>query len=124
MKVCLSSTGDNLDAQIDTRFGRCRYFLFIDTDGMEVEAMDNANIASAGGAGIRSAQLVADKGAEVLITGNVGPNAFDVLSAAGIKIYSGASGSIKDALEKLKTGGLNETGGPDVGSKFGFGGGK
>ena len=122
MKVCLSSMGDNLDAQIDTRFGRCRYFLFVDTDSMEVEAVDNANIASAGGAGIRSAQLVADKGAKVLITGNVGPNAFDVLSAAGIKIYSGVSGSIKDALEKLKTGELNETGSPDVGSKFGFGG--
>jgi predicted Fe-Mo cluster-binding NifX family protein len=124
MKVCLSSAGDNLDAQIDTRFGRCRYFLFVDTDSMEVEAVDNANIASAGGAGIRSAQLIADKGAEVLLTGNVGPNAFDVLNAAGIKIYSGLSGSVKEALENLKTGELNETTGPDVGNKFGFGGNK
>jgi predicted Fe-Mo cluster-binding NifX family protein len=124
MKVCLSSTGVNLEAQIDTRFGRCRYFLFVDTDSMEVEAVDNANIASAGGAGIRSAQLIADKGAEVLLTGNVGPNAFDVLNAAGIKIYSGLSGSVKEVLEKLKTGELNETTGPDVGNKFGFGGNK
>ena len=122
MKVCLSSTGDNLDAQIDMCFGRCRYFLFVDTDSMEFEAVDNANIASAGGAGIRSAQLIADKEAQVLLSGNVGPNAFDVLNAAGIKIYSGISGSIKEALEKLKSGELNETSGPDVGSKFGFGG--
>jgi len=122
MKVCLSSTGDNLDAQIDMRFGRCRYFLFVDTDSMKFEAVDNANIASAGGAGIRSAQLIADKEAQVLLSGNVGPNAFDVLNAAGIKIYSGISGSIKEALEKLKSGELNETSGPDVGSKFGFGG--
>jgi predicted Fe-Mo cluster-binding NifX family protein len=91
---------------------------------MEVEAVDNANIASAGGAGIRSAQLIVDKGAEVLLTGNVGPNAFDVLNAAGIKIYSGLSGSVKEALENLKTGELNETTGPDVGNKFGFGGNK
>jgi predicted Fe-Mo cluster-binding NifX family protein len=124
MKVCLSSTGDNLDAQIDTRFGRCRYFLFVDTDSMEVEAVDNANIASAGGAGIRSAQVIVDKEATVLLTGNVGPNAFDVLNAAGVKIYSGMSGSAKEAIEKLKSGELKETSGPDVGSKFGFGGNK
>ena len=124
MKVAMSSTGDNLDAQIDMRFGRCRYFLFVDTDSMEFEAVDNANIASAGGAGIRSAQLIADKEAQVLLTGNVGPNAFDVLSAAGIKVYSGLSGSIKEAIEKLKNGQLNETSGPDVGNKFGFGGNK
>ena len=120
MKVCLSSTGDNLEAQVDMRFGRCRYFLFVDTDTMEVEALDNANIASAGGAGIRSAQVVVDKEAKALITGNVGPNAFEVLSAAGIKVYSGFSGPIKDALGKLKDGELNETSSPDVGSKFGW----
>jgi predicted Fe-Mo cluster-binding NifX family protein len=124
MKIAISATDNNLDAQIDMRFGRCRYFLFVDTETLEFEAVDNANVAAAGGAGIRSAQLVADRGAQGLITGNVGPNAYDVLSSAGLKIYSGVSGSIKEAIEQLKNGKLNEISGPDVGNKFGFGGNK
>jgi predicted Fe-Mo cluster-binding NifX family protein len=96
----------------------------VDTESQEFEALDNANVAAAGGAGIRSAQLIADKGSEALISGNVGPNAFNVLSAAGIKVYSQASGSIKEALDKLKNGELTETTEPNVGNKFGFGGGR
>lgn len=124
MKVAISSTGPDLEAQIDMRFGRCRYFIIVDTESLEFEALDNANVAAAGGAGIRSAQLIADKGSEALISGNVGPNAFNVLSAAGIKVYSQASGSIKEALDKLKNGELTETTEPNVGNKFGFGGGR
>jgi predicted Fe-Mo cluster-binding NifX family protein len=124
MKVAISSTGPDLEAQIDMRFGRCRYFIMVDTESLEFEALDNANVAAAGGAGIRSAQLIADKGSEALISGNVGPNAFNVLSAAGIKVYSQASGSIKEALDKLKNGELTETTEPNVGNKFGFGGGR
>ena len=74
-----------------------------------------------GGAGIQAAQNISDMKAEAVITGNVGPNAFRVLSAASVKIYSGATGSIKDAIEKFKNGEYEETTGPDVGSHFGMG---
>ncbi len=122
MKICVSAQGDNLDCQVDPRFGRCRYFIFVDSDSMEFEAVDNSNAASAGGAGIRSAQLVADKGVQALLSGNVGPNAFQALQAAGIKVITGLTGTIKEAVEKFKTGEYKETTDPSVGSKFGMGG--
>jgi predicted Fe-Mo cluster-binding NifX family protein len=120
MKICVTCEGDNLDFKVDPRFGRCRYFIIVDTDTLQFEALANPNIESAGGAGIQSAQLVASKGVKAVLTGNVGPNAFQTLQAAGINIFTGVVGTVKDALEKYKKGGLQATQGPSVGSKFGI----
>ena len=82
MKICVSSTANNLDAQLDPRFGRCPYLLIVDTETMQFEAIPNLAAGTSGGAGIQAAQTIANKGAKVVITGNVGPNAFKALSAA------------------------------------------
>jgi predicted Fe-Mo cluster-binding NifX family protein len=91
---------------MDPRFGRCQYFLIVDPQSLEMEALENPNIGASGGAGIQSAQFVANKGVEAIITGQVGPNAFTTLQAAGMKILVGASGKVRDMLEKYKKGQL------------------
>jgi predicted Fe-Mo cluster-binding NifX family protein len=122
MKMCVTAVSDNLDAQVDQRFGRCQYFLFVDSETMKTEAISNESSYAAHGAGIQAAQTVANSGVKVVITGNVGPNAFRVLSAAGIKIVTGASGSIiRDAIEKYKKGQLQEVSGPTSGGHLGMG---
>ncbi len=117
MKIGITSTGENLDADIDQRFGRCKYFLIVDTESMDFEVVSNENAMASGGAGIQAAQAIAKKGAEVIVTGNVGPNAFQTLSAAGIKVFTGASGTIN---EKYKKGELKETETSNVGSHSGM----
>ena len=119
MKIGVSSTGENLDANVDQRFGRCKYFLIVDTESMKFEVLSNENAMTSGGAGIQSAQTIAKTGAEAVVTGNVGPNAFQTLSAAGIKIFTGASGTIKESIEKYKKGELKETETHSVGSHSG-----
>jgi len=121
MKICVSASSDNLDANVDSRFGRCPYFVVVNSETMEFTAVSNDSTNAAHGAGIQAAQTVANMGAKVVITGNVGPNAFNVLSAAGIKLVTGVSGSIRDAVEKYKSGQLKETGNPTVGGHFGMG---
>lgn len=120
MKIGITSTGENLDANVDQRFGRCRYFLIVDTDSMEFEVLSNENAMASGGAGIQTAQTIANKGVKSIVTGNVGPNAFQTLSAAGIKVFTGASGTIKESIEKFKKGKLKETEAPNVGSHSGM----
>jgi len=112
-----------LDAELDPRFGRCHYFLVVDTESMTVKSLSNESVMASGGAGIQAAQTVANTGAKVIITGNVGPNAFQTLSAAGIKVYMGPSGKVKDVIEKFKKGELQEVQAASVDSHFGMGGG-
>ncbi len=119
MKICVSATGSNLDAQIDPRFGRCLYLIVVDSETMQFEAIPNMAAGATGGAGIQAAQTIVDKGAKVVITGNVGPNAFGSLSAAGIEIITGASGTIREVIEKFKKGELQRTGAPTVGGHSG-----
>ena len=121
MKICVSASSDSLDANVDSRFGRCPYFVVVDSETMEFSAILNDSNNAAHGAGIQAAQTAANMGVKVVITGNVGPNAFNVLSATGIKIVTGVSGSIRDAVEKYKSGQLKETGNPTVGGHFGMG---
>ena len=109
MKIAVSSSGKDLNAQLDPRFGRCRYFLIIETDTLEFEVFDNENAALGGGAGIQSAQLIAAKGAKALITGHCGPNAMQTLSAAGVQVYVGQAGAIQGIVEKFNTGQLTTT---------------
>ena len=121
MKICVTAISDNLDAQVDPRFGRCQYFLIVNSGTMELKVIPNEAFQVAHGAGIQAAQTVANSGTKVVITGNVGPNAFRVLSAAGLKIVTGASGSVRDAVEKYKKGQLQEIGSPTVSGHFGMG---
>jgi len=109
MKIAISSVGTDLDTQIDPRFGRCAHFVIVETDDMSFEAFDNEDIALGGGAGIGSAQFVASKGAKVIITGNVGPNAVSTLSTAGIQLITGQTGTVRAAIEDYKMGKLNSS---------------
>ena len=122
MKIGISSTGEDLNADVDPRFGRCKYFLFVDTDTMDFETVSNESAMASGGAGVQAAQTVAKAGVKTMITGNMGPNAFQTLSAAGIKICTGANGTVKETVEKYKKGELKETEAPNVGSHYGMGG--
>ena len=110
MKVVVTSQGETLDSNVDPRFGRAKNFLVVDTENGEFKCVDNAqNLNAAQGAGIQAAQTVCGTDAEALITGNCGPKAFKVLSAANIKVYVGASGTVAEALEKFKKGELKES---------------
>ena len=122
MKICVTATTDSLDAQIDPRFGRCAYFILVDSETMQFEAIPNGAAGASGGAGIQAAQTISNKGVALLITGNVGPKAFQALAAAGIEIATGAFGTVYEAVEKYKRGELNKTGAPTVGGHFGMGG--
>jgi predicted Fe-Mo cluster-binding NifX family protein len=124
MKICVSAFSGSLDAEVDSRFGRCASFVIVDSETMEFNAVSNESSSAAHGAGIQAAQAVANMGVEVVLTGNVGPNAFSVLSAAGIKIVTGVSGSVREAVEKYKKGQLKEVGNPTVGGHFGMGRGR
>jgi len=122
MKICITSMDPSLDSEMDPRFGRCQYFLFVDPETMAFEAVENPNLGAAGGAGIQSAQLLANKGVEALITGQVGPNAFTTLQAAGIKIIIGVSGKIREVMEKYNKGQLSSFAqGPTVQAHCGMG---
>jgi len=121
MKICVTAVSGSLDAQVDPRFGRCPYFVIVDSETMEFEALSNIASGSMSGAGIQAAQTVAGKGAEVLITGNVGPNAFQALSAAGIRVMLDAFGNVREAIKKYKSGELKVTNSPNVRGHFGMG---
>jgi len=121
MKVAVSSSGRDLDAQIDQRFGRCAYFIIVETDDMSFEVFDNENIALGGGAGIQSAQYVASKGAKTVITGNVGPNAVRTLSAAGVEVIAGQDGSVRKAVADFKKRKLKSTTEANVADHYGMG---
>jgi len=119
MKIAVTSTGPTLDDDVEARFGRCPYFLIIDTDTMQFEAIENSNIALGGGAGIQSAQLMSEKGVTTVLTGNCGPNAFNVFGQAGIQVIVGVSGPVRGAVEQFKTGALSSASEPNVASHFG-----
>ena len=122
MKICVTATAASLNAQVDPRFGRCSYLLIIEPETMQFEAILNTAAGVSGGAGIQAAQIIANKGVKLLITGNVGPKAFQALSATGIEVITGAFGSVRDAFEKFKRGELSSTDVPTVGGHFGMGG--
>ena len=103
MKVAITSQGNQLSSEVDPRFGRCAWFILVDTEDGSWEAVDNTSSQQAAhGAGIQSAQTVARHGAEVVLTGHCGPKAFAALTAGGIRIVEGATGTVADALEKYK----------------------
>lgn len=120
MKIAISSAGKDLNDQIDPRFGRCQYFIFVDPETMEFESLENEGLMASGGAGVQAAQLIARKGANALITGNLGPNAASALSASGIKVHLVAGGTVREVTEAFKAGKLQEASGPTVPPHFGI----
>lgn len=123
MKIAVTATGKTLDSSVDPRFGRCPCFLIVETDDLGLEVVDNPNVTLGGGAGIQSAQLMADRGVTHVLTGNCGPNAHQTLSAAGVAVIVGCSGSVRQVIEQFKAGRLAPVGEPNVASHFGMGGG-
>jgi predicted Fe-Mo cluster-binding NifX family protein len=121
MKICVSASSNSMDANVDPRFGRCPYFVVVDSETLKFDIISNDSTNAAHGAGIQAAQTVVNSGAKVVITGNVGPNAFKVLTATDIKVLTGVSGSINQAIKKFKNGELQETTNPTVGGHFGMG---
>jgi predicted Fe-Mo cluster-binding NifX family protein len=120
MKICITSEGASLDSKIDPRFGRCRYFMIVDTNTMAFRSIENTNLQASGGAGIQSGQLMASHQIKAVLTGNVGPNAFQTLQAGGIEIFTGLSGTVREAIEKYKEGALKKTQGPTINAKKGM----
>jgi predicted Fe-Mo cluster-binding NifX family protein len=124
MKIAISAAGPTLEAGVDPRFGRCRHFIIADPETLEFEAIDNAGAAAGGGAGVASAQMIAGQGVEAVMTGNCGPNAYQVLSASGIKVVTGASGTVRDVIEDYKLGKFSAAQQASVPDHFGMGQGR
>lgn len=123
MKVAVAASGNDLNAATDPRFGRCPWFVMVNADTMQFEAFENPAVLQGSGAGIAAAQLVANAGADAVIAANVGPNAHQALSAGGIAVFAFAGGTVKDAVEGLKSGSLPQTAAANVPSHFGMGAG-
>jgi predicted Fe-Mo cluster-binding NifX family protein len=106
-KIAVSAKGKDLGSQVDQRFGRCRYFILVDFATLEFDVLEN-EAAMLSGAGIQTAQMIGNSGAVAVITGNVGPKAFQTLEAAGLKTYLGATGTVREALQQYQNGQLRE----------------
>lgn len=119
MKIAVTSRGETLDSEVDPRFGRAEYFLIGELESMDFRAIENKNVDAAGGAGINSAKVVTDAGAEAVLTGNCGPNAERTLRAAGVKLHTGATGTVAQAIDLFRNGKLPQADGPNVQSHFG-----
>jgi len=123
MKIAVTATGSSMDAPVEARFGRAPWYIIVDTDTMAHEAIENPNVSAGGGAGIQSAQLIAERDVKFVLTGNCGPNAFNVFGAAGVQIIVGVTGTVIQAVEQFKSGAFATTKQPNVASHFGMGGG-
>ncbi|MGD9030616.1 MAG: NifB/NifX family molybdenum-iron cluster-binding protein [Anaerolineae bacterium] len=121
MKIVVSANGAGLDAPSSPVFGRCPAYVFVDTVSMQVEAMENPAMGAAGGAGIQAAQFVVEQGAEAVVTGNVGPNAFNVFRSAGVPVYIGQGETVRDVVEAFKSDKLREVTGATGPAHVGMG---
>lgn len=108
MKIAVSSTGKEINSMLDPRFGRCNYFVIYDTDDEKIKFIENKGQTSGGGAGIAAAQQIIDEQVNVAVTGNLGPNAFDIIKKSDIKVYNCGNIKVKAAIELFKEGKLEE----------------
>ena len=120
MKIAISANGPTMDDQASSIFGRSTAFVFVDTDTMTWEAADNDAITASGGAGIQSAQFIIQHGAQAVVSGNVGPNAFQVFQAAGVPVFQHQGGTVKQVAAAFKEGQLRPLGGANVPSHIGL----
>jgi predicted Fe-Mo cluster-binding NifX family protein len=123
MKIAVSSQGETLDAPASPVFGRCPTYVFVEPETMEFEAVPNPAMSQGGGAGIQAAQFVVNQGVSAILSGNLGPNAFDVLQAAGVPGYLVSGGTVREAVEAYKAGQLQPMSGPNVRAHSGMRGG-
>ncbi len=109
MRVAVTAQGQETSSPLDLSFGRAKWLILVDTKTGQYETHDNAvNLNAPSGAGIQTAQNIANLGAEAVITGNVGPNAYKTLNAAEIKVFLAPAGSVKEALAAWAEGKLQE----------------
>jgi predicted Fe-Mo cluster-binding NifX family protein len=115
MIICVTSQGPDLSSDVDPRFGRARFFILHDDESGEYEVVNNEqNVNAAGGAGIQSATTVAEKGCDWVVSGHMGPKAMSVLQEAEIRVATGASGKVSDAIQAFKNDELEEVDNADV----------
>ena len=115
MKIAVTSRGQTLDDGVDARFGRTRMFIVVDTDTGEFEVVDNKQALNAPqGAGIQSARNAMNAGAEAVLTGHCGPKAFRALKAAGTRVFLGAEGTVREAVDAFENGRYEEATSEDV----------
>ncbi len=110
MQILVTSSGRTLDAPTSPVFGRCPVYILVDPQSMAFEAIDNPALGAPGGAGVQAAQFVVQRGVQAVITGNVGPNAYQVFQSAGIPVYIFGQGTVRQAVEAYKEGRLQTTG--------------
>uniref|UniRef100_A9A6I3 Dinitrogenase iron-molybdenum cofactor biosynthesis protein n=1 Tax=Methanococcus maripaludis (strain C6 / ATCC BAA-1332) TaxID=444158 RepID=A9A6I3_METM6 len=108
MKLCITSTGNTLESTFEQRFGRSPYFIIYDTDSKEFSVIENKNGESAHGAGIGSAQLVISHNIDAVISGNMGPNAKQVLDGENIKTYKGTGSTVFENIQLFEKNELSE----------------
>ena len=121
MKIVVTANGAGFDAPSSPVFGRCPVYVFVDTDSMESESVDNPAMNASGGAGIQAAQFVVERGVQAVVSGNLGPNAADVLQAANVPLYFFGGGTVREAVEGYKNGRLSIAGGANVQAHAGMG---
>lgn len=121
MKIAVPSQGQDLEAPVDMRFGRAPFFLLVESETLKCQAVPNPSVTASGGAGVQTAQLLARSGAQVVIAGNVGPNAMTTVQAAGIEVYAARGGPVRETVEAFLRGELTPLEGATVGSHFGSG---
>lgn len=121
MKIAIAAQGKALDSQVDPRFGRCPYFVLVDTATMQYTSLPNPGIDAPGGAGMKTVQALVQAGVSAVIACNVGPNAIAALRAAGIGAYSAPNGTVAQAFEAFKGGRLAPMSGPTVSVHSGTG---
>ncbi|HUU42507.1 MAG TPA: NifB/NifX family molybdenum-iron cluster-binding protein [Planctomycetota bacterium] len=120
MKIAVTSQGSGIESEVDARFGRARYFVVMDPETGAFRAVDNAqNLNASQGAGVQAARTVCEADVEAVVTGNVGPKAFRALVSAGVRVYTGATGTVAQAVAAFKAGTLEEAGGANVEGHWG-----
>jgi predicted Fe-Mo cluster-binding NifX family protein len=115
MKIIVTASGETLDSPVDPRFGRAEAFILFDDETGDFEALNNStNRDLAQGAGIQAAALASKVDAKCVITGHCGPKAFRALEAAGVEVFVGAKGTIREALDRFKAGELESASEPNA----------
>ncbi|AQT68642.1 Dinitrogenase iron-molybdenum cofactor [Anaerohalosphaera lusitana] len=104
--ICVTSKGSDLQSEVDPRFGRCAYFIFIDPATMEFSAVENTSMNAAQGAGISAGKTVIDGDASAVLTGECGPKAMQTLQSGDVKIYTGLNGTVEQAVQAYNEGSL------------------
>ncbi len=121
MRIAVTAEGPSLDVAIDQRFGRCPFFLIVNTGDLTFEAIPNGSASQRGGAGIQAAQMIVGKGVTHVFTGACGPNAYQVLAAAGVQVIVGCTGTVQDVIRQCREGRFVAAAEPNVRDHYGVG---